>query len=574
MPVHNQDIANTLNELADLLEIDGAGEFRVRAYRNAAVTVEDSTEDLASMVKEGKDLSEIPGIGESIAEKITLMVKEGKLEQLEELREKVPVNTHELMQIRDLGAKRLRTLYRELGIKSLEDLKTAAEENKISQLEGFGDKTEKKILEEINRQEKSPRSGRFRWVEAHNIATSYANYLKKAKEVKKLEIAGSLRRKKETVGDIDLLAVCDNAGRVMEHFGRYEEVEKVIEKGERKSSVRLRSGIRVDLRAVDNRSFGAAMLYFTGSKEHNVPLRKMGQEKGWKVNEYGIFDNGKRLAGKTEKGIYKKLGLKYVEPELRENRGEIGAAKNNRLPRLISLSDIRGDLQMHTTASDGKNSLREMAEAAREKNYEYIAITDHSKRVSMANGLDARRLKKHMAEIDKLNGELEGIRVLKSVEVDILPDGTLDLEDEVLKELDLVVCAIHYNMNLSRKEQTRRVLKAMENPYFHIFAHPTGRLIGKRDAYDIDMEAVIEQAAQRGCILEINASPKRLDLSDIHAKTARDKGVRLAISTDAHSIRQLNYMQYGINQARRGWVRKDDVVNTLKWSKIKALLKD
>ncbi len=573
MPIHNQDIARSLNQLSDLLEIDGADPFRVRAYRNAAHVVEDMSENISGMVEEGKDLSKLPDIGKSMSDKLVEFVKKGKLKQLDDMKKKVPVDTDELMQIQQLGAKRIGILYKKLKITNIKKLKKAAEDNKISKLEGFGKKTQEKILDEIERFLESGGEKRFKWAVASDIVTSYLEYIEKYKGIKKLIPAGSYRRKKETVGDVDILVVCDDNKKIMDHFVQYDEVDDIIAQGKSKTTVLLKSGIRVDLRAVPDKGYGAALLYFTGSKEHNVALRKMGQKKDWKINEYGIFKQDKQIAGKTEKEMYKKLGLNYIEPELRENRGEIEASKKNKLPKLITLEDIKGDLHTHTNATDGKYSLKDMVNAAREKKYQYYSISDHSKRVTMAHGLNEKRLEQQIEEIDKLNEEFKDIRILKSIEVDILEDGHLDLDDSVLEQLDLVVCSVHYNTNLSRNKQTKRVLHAMENPHFNIFAHPSGRLIGERHPYDIDMEKIIKEAKNNGCYLEINADPRRLDLSDVNAKMAKDHGVKIAISTDAHSISNLDNIRFGVFQARRAWLEKNDVLNTHTWKQLKKLLK-
>ncbi|MEJ2637689.1 MAG: DNA polymerase/3'-5' exonuclease PolX, partial [Calditrichia bacterium] len=396
--------------------------------------------------------------------------------------------------------------------------------------------------------------------------------LKNVKGVKKVEVAGSYRRQKETVGDIDILVTCKKGAQVMDSFVKYDDVEQVVSKGKTRSTVILRTGLQVDLRVVPQVSFGAAMHYFTGSKAHNIAIRKMGVKENLKINEYGVFKNEKRIAGRTEEEVYKQVGLPYIEPELREMRGEIEAAQKHKLPHLVQLKNIRGDLQSHTKASDGKLSLEEMADAAREKGYDYLAITDHSKHVTVANGLDEKRLAESIEQIDKLTGKLNGFRLLKSVEVDILSDGKLDLSDDILKELDIVICSVHYNFNLSRDEQTQRVLRAMDNPYFNIFAHPTGRLIGEREPYEIDLEKVMESAKNKNCFLEINAQPDRLDLSDNYIKMAKDMGVKLAISTDAHSKSDLDNMRFGVSQARRGWLEPDDVLNTRKWEDLKKLI--
>jgi DNA polymerase (family X) len=475
------------------------------------------------------------------------------------------------MKLEQMGPRRTRVLNKELNIESLEDLKKAAEKGEIEKLEGFGKKTSNNILKEINEYSEKGGSKRFKLHEAREIIRPMLEYLDK--EIKDITVAGSYRRKKETVGDIDILGTSSNPGESMEHFVNYEKVEKVVIKGESKSSVKLRTGLQVDLRIVEKKSLGAALLYFTGSKSHSIALRKAGQDKDYKVNEYGIYKKKKRLAGKSEKEMYEKLELKYIEPEIRENTGEIEAARKGQLPELVTIDDIKGDLQSHTNATDGKNSLEEMAKAAKKMGYKYFAITDHSKKVSMAGGLDEKELARQIEEINKLNQRLKNLRIIKSVEVDILEDGSLDLDDEILKELDLVVCAIHYNMKLSKKKQTRRILKAMENPYFNILAHPTGRMIGKRSGYEIDMDQIMKEAKNSGCFLEINSNPDRLDLNDRYIRQAKETGLKLAVSTDAHSVGNLEYIKYGVAQARRGWLEKDDVINTRNWKNLNKLLK-
>jgi DNA polymerase (family 10) len=572
MAIHNHEIARALKKLADLLEIDGAGAFRVRAYRNAAQTINEMSQELSDLVYKGEDISNLPDIGKNMADKIKKMVQTGKLKQLEEMEQKIPVDTEEMMRLSQMGARSIKALYENLGIKNVTELKEAAEAGKVAALKGFGNKTQQKIRDEIEKLQAGESQARFKWSIAEQIIEPYIEYLRQFEGVERVEAAGSYRRKKETVGDMDLLVITgDNAG-IMDHFVHYDEVKQVIAHGETKSSVILRSGLQVDLRSVRAESYGAAMLYFTGSKAHNVAIRRIAQDQDYKVNEYGIYREEAWKAGKTEEEMYKRIGLSWIPPELREDRGEVEAARANDLPRLVALDDIKGDLQSHTKASDGKYTLGEMAEGARQKGYSYFAITDHSKRVSMANGLDEKRLAQHIEEVDQLNTQYKDFKVLKSIEVDILQDGTLDLSDDILGELDIVVCSIHYNMNLSREKQTNRVLKAMESPYFHIFAHPTGRMIGKREPYDIDMEKILDAAAQRGCFMEINAAPDRLDLSDIYARTAKEKGVKMAVSTDAHNLDNLDYMRFGINQARRAWLEAKDVINTYPWDELKKIL--
>lgn len=571
MPVHNKEIAKILNEIADLLDIKGENQFRIRSYRNAARTISGLTENITQIKGGKKKIKSLPGIGESIAEKIEEIANTGRISQLDELKKEIPESLVDIMKLEQMGPQRTKILNEKLNIQSIKDLEKAAKEGEIEKLEGFGKKTSENILKEIEEYSEKGGSKRFKLHEAGEMIKPMVKYLKK--NIKDITIAGSYRRKKETVGDIDILGISKDPDMAMDYFVNYEEVERILAKGESRSSVKLRTGLQVDMRIFNKESYGAALLYFTGSKAHSIALRKEGQEKSYKVNEYGIFKNKKRLAGKSEKEMYKKLGLLFIEPEIREDNGEIEAAKNNQLPELITPDQIRGDLQSHTNETDGKYSLEEMVKAAENKGYEYFAITDHSKKVSMANGLDEKRLAYQIDEIDKLNRKIKTLKILKSVEVDILEDGSLDLSDEILKELDLVVCAVHYNMNLSRSKQTKRILKAMENPYFNILAHPTGRMIGRRSGYDIDMDKIMKEARDKGCFLEINSNPDRLDLSDNYIRQAKETGLKLAVSTDAHSLDNLEYMKYGVAQARRGWLEKDDIINTRSWKELKELLK-
>jgi DNA polymerase (family 10) len=571
MPVHNKEITEKLNEVADLLDIKGENEFRVRAYRNAVRTISGLSKSAVEMIDNEEDISSLPDIGESMAEKIEEIVKTGKLKQLIKLKKEVPSSLIEIMKLEQMGPERTKTLHEELDIDSIDDLKKAIENGKVEEVEGFGKKTVENIQREIGEYSKKGGSKRVKRSEAEEEIQPLVDYLED--KMNDVTIAGSFRRKKETVGDIDILATSSNTKKAMKAFTEFDEVDRVIAHGESKSSIKLRTGLQVDLRIVEKNEFGAALLYFTGSKEHSVALRKIGQEKDLKVNEYSVFSGKKKLASKTEKKMYKALGLRYIEPELREDKGEFDASRNNNLPKLIELDDIKGDLQTHTKASDGKYSLKEMVEGAQELGYEYYAVTDHSKKVTMANGLDEKRLANQIEEIDELNNQMKKIKILKSVEVDILEDGSLDLSDDILKELDIVICSIHYNMNLSKKKQTRRILKAMENPHFNILAHPTGRMINKRSPYDIDMEEVMKEAKNKGCFMEINANPDRLDLNDDHARLAKEIGLKLSISTDAHSTDNLHFMKYGVAQARRGWLEKDDVLNTRSWKDLKKLLK-
>jgi DNA polymerase (family 10) len=574
MPVQNSDIAKIFNQLADLLEIKGDNPFRIRAYRMAARNIGSLSDDVREMIKNGKDLTEISGIGKDLAEKIGQIVKSGGLSQLEEIKKEVPAALIDLMKIEGLGPKRTGVLYEKLGIENIDELEKAAEKGKIKELEGFGEKTEENILREIKRGgAQKGEKARIKLADAEELAGPLIKYLKQIDGVKKIEIAGSYRRGRETVGDLDILVTHMKGSDVMQRFVDYEDVERVLAKGQTKSSVLMKSNLQVDLRAVPEVSYGAALHYFTGSKEHNIEIRKMGMEKGLKINEYGVFKDDQRIAGKTEKEVFAQVGLPYIEPELRENRGELEAAQDNKLPQLIEIEDIRGDLHTHTDETDGRSSLEQMAQAAVAKGYEYLAICDHSKRVSVSNGMDEKRLSEQIDQIERLNEKLDKIVLLKSIEVEILEDGSLDLPDRILKRLDLVVCAVHYKFRISREKQTERIIKGISNPYVTILSHPTGRLINRREPYELDMESLMKAAKDTGCALELNAQPERMDLNDLYCKMAKENGVMIVISTDAHSTDELNMMKYGIKQARRGWIEADDVLNTknlqqlLKWIK-------
>ncbi|MGD8643076.1 MAG: DNA polymerase/3'-5' exonuclease PolX [Chromatiales bacterium] len=571
MPIHNSEIAERFETLADLLELEGANPFRVRAYRNAARTIRGYGKAMADLVKAGEDLSKLPDIGKDLAAKIAEMVRTGKLEALEEVQHRVPRALSELMRLQGLGPKRVKTLYDTLNIRSIEDLKRAARSGQIRELPGFGEKTEAMIMSRLAHFAGTKR--RTPLPEAEEIVTPLVEHLKKSPGVKQVTVAGSFRRRRETVGDLDILVTAKKGSPVMQRFVDYDEVEETISQGDTRATVRLRSGLSVDLRVVAEVSYGSALMYFTGSKAHNIALRTIAVKKGYKVNEYGMFRDEKRVAGKTETEIYKRLGLRYVEPELREDRGELEAARKKRLPELITLDDIRGDLHCHSKASDGHDDIEAMARAAKALGYKYLSINDHSHHVTVAHGLDEKRLCRQLEAIDRLNERLEGIAVLKSIEVDILEDGSLDLGDEVLAQLDFTVCAVHYKMDLSQKRQTERILRAMDNPYFHILAHPSGRLINEREPYAIDMERIMDAARERGCALEVNAQPSRLDLTDTHCRMAKELGVKIVISTDAHSTRDLELMCYGIGQARRGWLEADDVLNTLSLKALRKALK-
>jgi DNA polymerase (family 10) len=570
MPVVNADVAAVFNQIADLLEVQGANPFRIRAYRNAARNVSELGGSVAEMLSRGEDLDVLPGIGADLAGKITEIVASGTCQQLESLRKEVPPAITELLAIPRLGPKRVRALHHELGVQTLPELLKAARDGRISRVPGFGPKMEQQILEAAASRLAQER--RFKLGVAAQVADALLAELTQVLGVGQVVAAGSLRRMRETVGDLDLLVTARRGSPVMERFAGSPDVGQVLSKGPTRASVVLRNGLQVDLRSVQPASFGSAWLYFTGSKAHNIALRRMAQDAGLKLNEYGLWRGGERIAGETEASVYRALGLAYIEPELREDRGEIEAARGHRLPKLVRLADLRGDLHVHTRESDGRDSLTAMAEAARSRGLRYLAITEHSKRLALARGLDAGRLARQIDQIDELNAGLHGITLLKGIEVDILEDGRLDLPDVVLERLDLVVGAVHEEFELPRERQTDRLLRAMDHRCFTILAHPTGRLIDERPACDIDLERVIRHARQRGCYLELNTQPARLDLTDLACRMARDEGVLVSIASDAHSTLELDHMRMGIGQARRGWLRAQEVLNARPLTALRALL--
>lgn len=571
MPIHNEDVAHMFEEMADLLEIQGANPFRVRAYRNAATTIRDLSKELSGMVERGEDLTQLPGIGKDLAGKIHEILQTGSARFLKKLRREVPASLEELLKIPGLGPKRVKQVFEQLHIKTLRQLEVAARTGTLRDLPGFGVKTEQRILEAIEQQQVAEK--RFMIHVARQYGESLVAYLKQVPDLDEVVIAGSYRRGKDTVGDLDILVTTGDSANVMRHFAAYDEVAKVVSKGGTRSSVILRNGLQVDVRVVPTESFGAALHYFTGSKAHNIQIRRLGQQRGLKINEYGVFKDERRVAGATEGSVFESVGLPYIDPELREDHGEIEAARAGNLPALIELADLQGDLHIHTSVTDGHDTLESMARAAQLRGFKYLAITDHTQHLTVAHGLDEKRLLQQLEAIDRLNARLSDITLLKGIEVDILEDGTLDLPDRVLAQLDLVIGAVHSHFRLSRKKQTERILRAMDHRYFSMLAHPSGRLLEERAAYDVDMERIIKLAAQRGCYLELNAQPKRLDLTDIHCRIARDAGVKVSINSDAHSAQQFDYLGYGVKQARRGWLRKDDVLNSRPLRELKALLR-
>jgi DNA polymerase (family 10) len=569
--VHNSDIAEIFYRLAELLEIEGANPFRIRAYRRAAATIEDLPQPAAALLANGEDLSDLPGIGEDLAGKIKEICDTGHLRALQDIEARTPSALARLTAVPGLGPKRVKVLHDVLGVQSVEDLIKAARAGRVRDLPRFGEAFEQRLLDEL----KTPPAAtpiRLRLSVAEEYADALVDFLKVVPGVSQAVVAGSFRRRRETVGDLDILAIARDGPAVADAFAAYPEVARVLAKGPTRVTVVLRNGLQVDLRVVAEESYGAALVYFTGSKAHNIALRKLGQGKGLKINEYGVFKGERRVSGVTEAEVYRSVGLPFIEPELREDRGEIEAAMNARLPRLVTISDLKGDLHAHTRASDGKSTLEEMVEAARERGYGYLAISDHSKHATVAHGLDAARLAAQIDEIDALNERVRGIRVLKSCEVDILKSGKLDLPDRLLSRLDVVTAGIHSDFGLSAAAQTARLLKAMDNPHVHILAHPTGRLLGERPGYAVDLDQVIAGAKARGCHLEINAHPSRLDLDDVHARAAKGAGVLIAISSDAHSTVGLANIRFGVDQARRGWLEPQDVLNTRSWPELRPLL--
>ena len=571
MAATNAGIAAIFEEIADLLDIQSANPFRVRAYRNAARTIGDLGTDVTTFMARGMPLTDIPGIGEDLANKIREIVETGSCEFLQRLEKDVPPAVAQLLRVPGLGPKRVKTLWHDLDIQTLEQLLQAAQAQRIRDLPGFGEKTEQKILEAV--QQRLARSPRLKLAVAAEAAEPLAAYLRKSATVGQVCVTGSYRRMRETVGDLDLVATARDAAMVMQRFNAYSEVAQVLSSGPTRSTVILKSGLQVDLRVVPEESWGAALQYFTGSKAHNIVVRRMAQEKGLKLNEYGVFRGRERIAGESEESVYACIGLPLIAPELREDRGEIEAGLKGTLPSLVELKDLKGDLHAHTKASDGHHTVEEMARAAQQRGLEYLAITEHSQRLAMTHGLDPVRLMKQAAEIDRVNAKLDGFTVLKGIEVDILDDGTLDLPDSALAQLDIVIAAVHSRFDLPREKQTARILKALDHPCVHILAHPTGRLLERRDAYALDMQKVIRRAKARKVALEVNAHPERLDLADVYCRMAKDEGALLAINSDAHSSFELDLLRFGVGQARRGWLEKRDVLNARSLKQLRAVLR-
>ena len=560
MPKTNADLAAAFEQVADLLDLQQANPFRIRAYRNAARLVGELKLDLVAQVEQGRPLPRLPGIGPDLAGKIEEFARTGHLALLDRLRAQIPSGVAEMLQLPGLGPKRVRALYEELHVTSPAQLARAARDGRVRELPGFGVRSEAGILEAIAAHVGRPQ--RLKLVNAMQYAAAITGWLLRAPGARDVTAAGSLRRSCETVGDLDLLACADDGVAVVRHFLAYPEVAEVRASGETRATVVLGSGLQVDLRVVPQSCYGAALMYFTGSKAHNIRLRRLAIERGLKLNEYGLFQGRRVVAAASEEEVYRALGLPWIAPELREDRGEIEAALANRLPRLIERGDLAGDLHAHTDWSDGTATLAAMAQAAKAQGLSYLAISDHSRRLTVAHGLDPQRLLRQCGEIAALNRELRGIELLTGIEVDILDDGMLDLPDSALSPLDVVIAAVHSKFDLSRAAQTRRVLAALDHPKVKILAHPVGRLIGRREPYDVDMLAVIRKCRTRGIALELNAHPERLDLTDLACRMARDEGAGVVISSDAHGVHEFDHLAFGVGQARRGWLGKADVVNT------------
>jgi DNA polymerase (family 10) len=567
MPVQNAEIAAMFDQTAELLEIQGESPFRARAYRRAARVIDALPQSVGSLVAGGSNLSELPGIGKDLAGKIGDIVTTGHFELLDTLKKELPGDLGDMAALPGLGPKRVKLLYDKLKVRTVDDLRRVLRNGRLPELKGFGPVSAKKLLAAL---EKPREQKRFKLAVAEAEAEALTAYLRGSGRI---AVAGSLRRRRETVGDIDILVTAKDGAAVGGRLAAYDSVAEVLAHGPTRTTVVLRSGIHVDVRAVPDESYGAALMYFTGSQSHNILLRGLANERGWKLNEYGLFSGKRRIAGATEEEVYKKLGLAYIPPEMREDRGEIALAQAGRVPRLVTVADMRGDLHVHSDWTDGTASIEAMAEAARGLGYAYIALTDHSRRVAMAHGLDPARVSRQIKEIHRINGRLSGITVLKGIEVDILKDGDLDLPDATLAKLDLVVASVHSFFDLPRDAQTERIIRAMQNRHVSIIGHPSGRLIGARPPYDVDMARIIAAARELGCCLEINAQPDRLDLNDIHAHAAKEAGVRLAISTDSHSAAGFRNMRFGVDQARRAWLTAEDVVNTRPLGELRKILR-
>ncbi|MGE0822076.1 MAG: DNA polymerase/3'-5' exonuclease PolX [Candidatus Binatia bacterium] len=574
--MENFEIANLLNDYAALLDIQGDSRFRIRSYRKAAQTLQGLSRPVEQLLQEEEDLADLPGIGKRMVEHLQEIVETGTLAALDKIQKQTPRSLAELTDLDSVGPKKAKQLYDQLGIASLSELQTALDSGKVETLAGFGRKSVENLrraLKEVNE-----RARRLKLADADQLVQPLLAYMREAPGIDELEVAGSFRRRKETVGDVDILAACDTPQPVMKHFRSYPQRKRVESAGGTRGTIVLRSGLHVDLRIVPRRSYGAALHYFTGSKAHNVSVRKLGVERGLRINEYGVFrvprgkkaeelgkQEGKRIGGEKEEDVFRAVGLTWTPSELREDRGEIQAAQADALPALITLDDIRGNLHMHSTWTDGADSIDAMVQACKDLGYAYCAITDHSRSTRVAGGLDAGGFKKQWQEIEKIRSRLKGIELLRGVELDILSDGSLDLPDDILKDFDLVVVSIHAHLRMPKKQMTKRVCRALVHPAVDILAHPTARLINQREPIALDLEEVFKTAKEHGVALELNAQPERLDLRDVHVHRARDVGVQIAINSDAHSAENLRSLRYGVDQARRGWLEKKHVINTMTW---------
>jgi DNA polymerase (family 10) len=568
----NEWIASHFDEMAELLEIRGESTFRVRAYRNGAKSIRDLTESVASIIADpNRNLTDLPGIGDAISEKCKVLLETGKIPQLEELRKEVPAGLLQIMRVPGLGAKKAKALYESLGISSIQELRTACEQHKVRELKGFAAKTEETILKSLDLVESA--SARMLLDEASYLVESLRKHLREVDSIQQLEFAGSFRRGKETVGDLDIVIVSAHPDEAMDRFAAFPRLQEVIARGDTKMSIRVAGGFQVDMRVVPAESFGAALQYFTGSKEHNVEIRGRAKKLGLRINEYGVYreeDLDHPIAGTTEESVYAAVKLPWIPPEMRESRGEFEMAEQGRLPELITYANLRGDLHMHTTATDGENTLEEMVAAAQARGWEYIAITDHSQRVSVARGLDGTRLRAQWQEIDRLNEKLEGrFWIFKGIECDILEKGGMDLPDDVLAEADWVLASVHFGQQQPRDQITDRILGAIRHPSVCCVAHPTGRLLGRRPPYEVDLNAVMQAAQEHGKLLELNSNPSRLDLHDVHCQMAAARGIPLVINSDAHSIHHFDLLQFGILTARRAHLEASAVWNTLSCDELK-----
>ncbi len=558
--MRNAEVANVFYQIADILDLEGV-QFKPTAYRKAARSIESLSEDLAEVRKRG-ELRKVPGVGEAIEKKIEEILDTGKLAYLDELKEQYPAGLLQVMSVPDIGPKTAVRLYKELKVTSVQDLKKAAQEHRIRELKGFGEKSEQSILHGIELLER--RSGRMLLGYAYPIAESIVEYLRKKANTDKVSLAGSLRRMKETIGDLDILMGADDPKWAMDIFTSHPEVAEVVVRGDKKVTVRLESGVQVDLRVAQEVEYGAAQQYFTGSKDHNIALRQMSIDRGWKLNEYGLFrkDSGEVVAREKEEDIYTALGLEIMPPEIRENTGEIEASMNHKLPKLVELKDIKGDFHVHTNASDGNATMEEIAYACKRRGYEYVGITDHSEGLKVANGLSVERLKGNMDVAKNLSKLLPEVTVLIGTEVEIEEDGKLGYPASALKDLDFVLGSVHSKFNMSEEKMTERVLTALSNENLTILGHPTGRVLEQREPYAIDLDKVMKAAKDNGVCLELNAFPERLDLKDTHCRRAKEAGAMMAIGTDSHAVGHLDNMLYGVATARRGWLERDDLLNT------------